>query len=107
MYNIVAEKDGSFTIKLPNRSALLQFLTAIPQAQPEETYITNAQAMQIAQERGLTLPASTLISACSRGTIEGAQKQGGRWKIPQHSFMRWLSKEHPDEEAALWGESGH
>lgn len=105
MYNITAEKDGSFTVKFPNASALTQFLSNA-QAQPE-SYIDNKRAMQIAQERGITLPASTLISACSRGTIEGAQKQGGRWKIPQHSFVRWLSKENPDEEAALWGQSGH
>lgn len=108
MTAITAKPDGSYTvtIEIPNTKALAAFLSTLPQAQTE-TYISNFQAMQIAQERGITLPASTLISACRRGTIAGAQKQGGRWKIPQHAFLRWLTKENPDPEAELWGTKGH
>lgn len=109
MSTIISRPDGSYsvTVEIPNTKALAQFLATLPQAQTE-TYITNAQAVQIAQERGITLPASTLISACNRGNIPGAQKQGGRWKIPQHAFVRWLTRENPDaDEHAIWGQRGH
>ena len=54
-----------------------------------EPLIGAAEAQTIAQDvYGLHIPKSTLISAYP--TIDGAQKVGGRWKMPPANFRDWL-----------------
>lgn len=107
MYTIAAHADGSYTVRLPNAVALAHLLGR-HNATPQTEYINNAEAHQIAIEQDIHLPRTTLISACKRGTIPGAQKQGGRWRMPRQAFMAWLTKGEPeDEEASLWGEKTH
>ena len=54
-----------------------------------EPLIGAAEAQTIAQDvYGLRIPKSTLISAYP--TIDGAQKVGGRWKMPPGNFREWL-----------------
>ena len=57
--------------------------------EPDEPLIGAAEAQTIARNMyKLRIPKSTLISAYP--TIDGAQKVGGRWKMPPGNFREWL-----------------
>ena len=53
--------------------------------------LSTGQARRLAAERGVDVPAQTLLSACERGNIPGAEKDGARWRIPQPAFEKWLN----------------
>lgn len=102
MYTITPHTDGSFTVHLPNAQALTHLLGRHSKA---NEYISNAEAHSLALEHGIELPRTTLISACQRGTIPGAQKQRGRWRVPRTAFLTWLNKDEPDPDKSDSGES--
>ena len=57
--------------------------------EPDDALIGAAEAQTIARNMyKLRIPKSTLISAYP--TIDGAQKVGGRWKMPPGNFREWL-----------------
>lgn len=54
--------------------------------------IGSAEAQQIAADNGYRIPSSTMINACTRGTIPGAFKRKGRWYMPRENFDLWLQE---------------
>lgn len=40
------------------------------------------------------VPVATVRWAASHGKIKGAEKQHGRWRFPQRTFLGWLHGEH-------------
>ncbi len=91
MYQINQEADGSYTVKIPSTSKLIDFVRQLAgeAAEPEPVYLSNAQAHAMAEQAGVHIPMSSLISACTRGTIDGAVKIKGRWTVPADSFRAW------------------
>ena len=91
MYQINQEANGSYTVKIPNTSKLIDFVRQLAgeAAEPEPVYLSNAQAHAMAEQAGVHIPMSSLISACTRGTIDGAVKMKGRWSIPEEGFRKW------------------
>lgn len=53
-------------------------------------YMDTVTARKVASDRGYELPSSTIVSACARGSILGAVKDGGRWRVPRLAFDEWL-----------------
>lgn len=94
-------QNGTAALHLPDGIALAELRTVIdnalaqlpPPAIPDALKpIGTAQARKIAQTQGLTVPPTTLVSACEGGAIVGAQKMGGRWKMPEAAFRAWLDR---------------
>lgn len=69
-------------------TALTEFLTA----QRLTEFIGSTQAQQIAQEQGYTIPITSLVNACARGTIPAANKRRGRWYMPKTNFLLWFDE---------------
>jgi hypothetical protein len=59
---------------------------------PDLARISTGTARKLASERGLVLSLTTLISACERGSIEGACKEGSHWTMPRWAFERWFAQ---------------
>jgi len=54
--------------------------------------ITTAEARAKAEEQGQPLHNDTLLMAIKAGSIPGAEKDGGRWKMPRWAFEQWLNR---------------
>ena len=63
---------------------------SLSQAMPATAWIDTIAARELAQARGMKMVVSTIISACERGSIAGAHKDGGRWIMPRWAFERWF-----------------
>lgn len=59
-------------------------------AKPDERLINVPTAKAIAAQRGAQVKANTILMAARRGTIQEAEKQGGRWVFPAWAFDDWL-----------------
>jgi hypothetical protein len=89
-----------FPIKLVRKRgarmpALMKARSAVPQAesQPavEERYVSLTQALEIADERGVSEEA--LREAVTTGLIEGIQRHGNRYDIPLSGLAAFLDNE--------------
>jgi hypothetical protein len=106
---IASPNDDFNAIRVDDLSALLRLRQRIEQyifdqqpdgvLQPDDgvlgmigEYIDTVEARKIAAEAGHRLPSSTIVSACARGTLPGARKDGGRWMVPVKEFHVWLNE---------------
>ena len=66
----------------------------VENGQPEDTgkYISAILARKIATARGVQMHDNTLISACQRGLISSARKNGGRWEFLASDFDSYLRR---------------
>ena len=86
--------QATLTLDIPEAHELLAQLTNAlgkddtPVALPV-SLLGADEAQDIARETfGMPIPKSTLVSAWP--TMPGAEKVGGRWKVPLGSFQEWL-----------------
>ena len=86
--------QATLTLDIPDAHELLAQLTNAlgkddtPVALPV-SLLGADEAQAIAREAfGMPIPKSTLVSAWP--TMAGAEKVGGRWKVPADSFREWL-----------------
>ena len=56
------------------------------------TWLSIAEAVRAASERGYIVTKVGLRRACSSGRIAGAKKDGPDWRFPQARFLAWLVK---------------
>ena len=56
----------------------------------QEKITSSVGARRIAADLGYDLPNNTLLYACQSGSIEGAEKIGGRWSVPTAAFLKWF-----------------
>ena len=119
MYRIYVNPSGYITlcedaapanaIHLPDAAALLQLRARINayvdtlapddsphDAPPDPGFITTTEAHALAQQRGITIPVTTLINALNNGAIPGSRKSPTRWLIPRSAFLTWLDRYRPD-----------
>jgi len=71
--------------------SLQEQLGSYLQKRGQTEYITTYHAAKQAKTEGYILKATTLNSACSRGSIPHAKKLYGRWKMPKPSFNIWYA----------------
>jgi hypothetical protein len=86
--------DGSETLTLGTLDALVSLQEQIEvylQKRGKTEYITTYYACRLAKAEGYVLKATTLNSACTRGTIPQAKKLYGRWQMPKPSFETWYT----------------
>ena len=114
MHKISADTHGGYTIHVPDAHALAKLLRGQPYELPRHDgvkMISYDEAQQIARDAGRDIPSSSLRSACQRGTIPGAVKHRGRWRMPENHFREWAnipaaSRQRSDEEI-LFGKGTH
>ena len=113
MYRITADGRGGYTVTVDSADALAKLLRGQPYELPRHDgirMISYSEAQQIAVDAGRNIPSSSLRSACQRGTIPGAAKQRGRWRMPENQFREWAGipavRALSDEEI-LFGERTH
>lgn len=80
------------TLTVASVDALLHLAWQCHQAAGDcDERITSHQAVARAAGRGIRLNANAIGTACRRGYMPGAQRQGGRWTIPLWAFETWLA----------------
>ena len=86
------EAGETFTLGTLEAVAHLQEqLEEYLQKRGKTDYITTFHAAKLAKADGYTLKATTLNSACIRGSIPHAKKLYGRWKMPKSAFDIWYN----------------
>ena len=122
MYNIYVMPTGYITIRdavapanainLCDVTALLHLRARInayvdtlqPDVQPatpggipllDPGMITTAEARDLAQQRGISIPITTLINAIRNRRVLGAIKSGPTWLMPRTAFIAWLDRYQP------------
>ena len=73
-------------------SEALQLHQLLGDALHQQEMISTEEAHALATAQGFTIPQTTLINACVRGTITDAMKNGTRWQMPRESFLRWFNR---------------
>ena|SRR3990167_3737974 len=117
MYKIKADPAGGYTVHVDNADALAKLLRGqaytVTKADGVKM-ISYDEAQQIAVSAGRSIPCSSLRSACQRGTIPGAAKQRGRWRMPESEFRAWAGIPKPppatrplSDEEILFGKATH
>ena len=82
-------------IRLANLDELTELHAGIGEylaGQKVGEFIGSAQAQELARHQGYTVPITTLVNACARGTIPAAHKKRGRWYMPRANFDAWFSE---------------
>lgn len=91
---IISTPVGHYLTVNENLAVKLTYDELIALSQSLQKILSNTlstgQARKLAKEHGFSLPAQTLLSACERGNIPGAEKDGTRWSIPRDTFLSWL-----------------
>lgn len=107
MYKIAAGPNQSYIITVPNADALANLLRGQTYKLPRHDgveMISYEKAQQMAVNSGLSIPSSSLRSACQRKTIPGAEKVKGRWQMPEDQFREWAGIPAANEPEA-WQDS--
>jgi hypothetical protein len=82
-------------MRLANIAELTELHTAISEylaGQKVGEFIGSAQAQEIARSEGFEIPITSLVNACTRGTIPAAHKKRGRWYMPRANFEAWFQE---------------
>lgn len=74
------------------RDRLNQVIAQFGQPSDMGTYISGTFARKLAKERGVNMNDSTLISACQRGVIPSARKNGKQWEFLASDFDSFLRR---------------
>lgn len=63
------------------------------QVEPVDDVIDTVTARQLAKDRGIEIPSTTIVDACTTGRIIGAYKPEGRgrWLMSRAAFEKWIS----------------